>query len=134
MSSLLHARRQFKWQYLAQIVRWKDADTCVVKIDHGFDPLESTRSLRLKAYDAPEKDAKDPAEKDLAARATQRAGELAPPGTWVMIETTKTKADGVKMTFARYEAEVFGFTEDGDQFSVATKLAAEGFVKKPVVP
>lgn len=134
MSSLLHARRQFKWQYLAQILRWLDADTVQVRVDHGFDPLLSVRTLRLKAYDAPEKDAKDPAEKDLAARATQRAGELAPPGSWVTIETTKTKADGAKMTFARYEAQVFSFTEDGDKFSVATKLAAEGFVKKPVAP
>lgn len=105
------------YQYFAQVVRWKDGDTVVLKVDLGYG-LSMEWTYRVYRIDTPE------TSETLYKEATDRANELAPPGAQVVIRSIKNKNNVDIQTFGRWVAEVYVNGE-----SVGETLLKEGLAE-----
>lgn len=90
------------YEYRATLVRWVDADTCVVDIDLGFRQWMHGEHLRLVGIDAPDR---NPAK----AAATAYARTLVPIGTRIVIRTQKDAGD----KYGRWLCAVYGNPDNG---------------------
>jgi micrococcal nuclease len=84
------------YDYRATVVRWIDADTCVVHIDLGFRTWMHDEHLRLVGIDAPDR---QPAK----GTATAYVREAWPAGTRLIVRTHKDQAD----KYGRWLAELW---------------------------
>lgn len=89
------------YQYKADILRWIDGDTVLVRIDLGFY-CERQERIRLARINASEMRDSSPYQRRRARSAKWRAKQLCPHGSQVIIQTKKNQRD----MYARYIAEV----------------------------
>jgi micrococcal nuclease len=75
------------YEYNARVVRWIDGDTVALDVDLGFR-LRFQDHFRLDGIDTPERG------KAGYASATARASQLAPEGTDLLIQTSKSDKYG----------------------------------------
>jgi micrococcal nuclease len=100
------------YEYNAKVVRWIDGDTVELDVDLGFR-LRRQDHFRLDGIDTPERG------KAGYLSAKLRAEELAPVGTDILIQTSKSDKYG------RYLAALW--PEVGPPIN--TRLVEEGFAK-----
>ncbi len=97
------------WNYKATIARWIDGDTVEVTVDLGFYTYRKER-LRLVGsilgVDTPELSSKYPAVVERAKLAHKYAITLAPPGSEVIVITSRPVAGDTKDGFGRFLAQV----------------------------
>lgn len=105
------------YKYYAEVVRWKDGDTCVLKLDLGYG-LSMEWSYRVYLIDTPEYG------ELLHDEATARAQELAPPGAQVVVRSIKNKKKQDIQTFGRWVAEIYV-----NDVSIGETLLKEGYAK-----
>lgn len=105
------------YQYYGEVIRWKDGDTCVLKVDLGYG-LSLQWSYRVYLIDTPEEG------ESLHYEASLRAQELAPPGTEVVVRSIKNKKKQDIQTFGRWVAELYV-----DGVSIGDTLLKEGYAK-----
>lgn len=112
------------YQYACVVERVIDGDTFVGNIDLGFK-IWMNKSIRLKDFDAPERNSKIEAERIHAQQALEFVQGLLPVGSKVVLVTAKTAI------YDRVEAAVYYIeTKTGAQLSLKDVLEANGFSKK----
>jgi len=89
------------YEYNAEVLRWIDGDTLLVRVDLGFYTFKEER-IRLARIDAPELDSEVPYQVRLAKSARAKARKFCPKGAIVTLKTSKENRD----RYARYVAEV----------------------------
>ena len=113
-------------EYNAIVRRVVDGDTMDVTLDLGFDILYNNR-IRLHGIDTPESRTRDLVEKKKGLAAKERVRELCPPGSSVIIKTTK---DG-RGKFGRILGEILITGNEPNQFESVNKiLLKEGHAVK----
>lgn len=100
------------YEYNAKVVRWIDGDTVELEVDLGFH-LKRQDHFRLDGIDTPERG------KAGAASAKSRAEQLAPVGSPILIQTSKSDKYG------RYLAALW--PDVGPPIN--SRLVEEGFAK-----
>lgn len=100
------------YNYVCEILEWKDGDTVVVNIDVGFD-WKKKDTVRIYGMNAHEIRSKDPKERALGLRDKTFAEALAPVGSHVLIRTHKAGQDEEK--FGRWLADIT--LRDGRDFA-----------------
>lgn len=115
------------WTYRAVIDRWIDGDTVDVNVDLGFYTWRKER-LRLLGslvgIDAFELRSRVPGERELAVIGLERARQLAPEGTLVIITTHRRSNGDPRDGFGRFLAQI---TANGT--NVGDTLLAEGLAE-----
>lgn len=106
------------YYYKAQIIDWKDGDTVEIRVFVGFR-IEAIKSVRVLGINTPEIVGQ---EKVFGERARNRAMELAPPGSFVEIQSHK---DGDGDKYGRWLAEIK--LRDGRDY--ATVMLQESLAK-----
>jgi len=107
------------YEYRAKVVRVVDGDTVDFRVELGFHISLEDR-FRLYGIDAPERNSKDPEQRELAKKATGRLRELLPEGKEVTIRTLKDRRE----KYGRYLACVYS-----DGVWVEQILLDEGLAK-----
>lgn len=107
------------YRYEAEVVKVKDGDTIVVRIDLGFDTLVR-QELRLAGVNAAEIHTKNLAEKAIGLRGEQFVTEWVSRNPTVIVETVAPKEK-----FGRYLANVYSL--DGEDLAAA--LIGAGLAK-----
>lgn len=112
------------YQYSCTVKRILDGDTFEGMIDLGFK-IYMDKSVRLKGFDAPEKNSKFEAEQVHAQEARAFVEKVLPIGTKVVLVTAKTAI------YDRIEAAVYYIDpKTKAQLSLRDVLAANGFAKR----
>ena len=93
---------QPQYQYAAEVIRWIDGDSVVLRVDLGWS-VSITESCRLYGIDTSETRGRDKELKWLGNLAKQYVNEAAPPGTEVVIRSHLNKRD----KFGRILCEIF---------------------------
>lgn len=109
------------YQYKAEILRWVDGDTVLVRIDLGFYCFREER-IRLARIDAHALTGGTPYKRRMARAARFQAKKLCPVGSEIIIETQKALRRDM---YDRYIAEI----KIGDK-NVADELLKKKLVKK----
>ena len=91
-----------RWIFHVVILSWYDGDTATVDMRLGMK-FRAEMRLRLAHVNCDEIDSKDPAVRARAVAARDRSAELCPPGTELVIETTKPDP---RDKFERYLTEI----------------------------
>ncbi len=115
------------YDYKAKVVRWIDGDTVVVNVDQGFENW-TFKHIRLLALYCPEEDEVGGPE------AKARAEELAPEGSWVLLDTRKAPipiAIQRGRTFTRWLGHV---TPEAALETVSETLYREGYGDNKPLP
>lgn len=107
------------YRYEAEVLKVKDGDTIVVRIDLGFDTLVR-QELRIAGINAAEVHTKNLAEKAIGLRGEQFVADWVSKHPVVIVETVAPKEK-----FGRYLANVFGL--DGEDLAAA--LVGAGLAK-----
>lgn len=89
------------YEYVCQIIRWRDGDTLDISADLGFR-ISIRQTVRLYGLNAPEVRSRDREEKTRGLAALVFVCDLAPPGEMVRVRSHK---DGEEK-FGRWLAEV----------------------------
>ena len=114
-------------RYRAEVVRWVDGDTVILRVDLGQDTwVKPAKGYRVARIDAPETARRkgvtaEEKERGLELKATLKM--LYPVGTVVWIATSK----GGK--FDRYVAEVWAPNPDGGWRNLSDWLLEEGLAE-----
>jgi micrococcal nuclease len=90
------------YQYKAEVFRWINGDTVLVRIDLGFH-CERKERIRLARISAHELRASSAYKRRKARAARNQANKLCPKGSTIIIETKKTPRQDM---YARYIAEI----------------------------
>jgi endonuclease YncB( thermonuclease family) len=112
------------YQYSCVVERVIDGDTFVGNIDLGFK-IWMNKSIRLKDFDAPERNSKIEAERIHAQQALDFVSKILPPGSKVVLVTAKTAI------YDRVEAAVYYIDPTTKaQLSLKDVLDMQGFAKR----
>lgn len=109
MPALLHL-------HPAEIIRWIDADTVILKVHLDYRMIGEPVTHRLTWIQAPERYSAE------GKVATARVNELAPPGSYVIVQTFWL--DGYPDSFGRWLANIF--TGPDADISISELLLREG--------
>lgn len=121
----------FKWQYLAEIVKVVDGDTVVVNIDFGAEIIKKNETVRLMGIDTPEirgssTDAEKQRQKVLGFKAKEYVQSLMKPGDIVIMKSEQYLPEG---KFGRILAD-FSICFDGAWINSLTyHLLETGYAK-----
>ena len=97
----------------ATVIRWRDADTVILKVHQDYHTIREPEIHRLAWIQAPER-------YTMAGKvSTARVNEVAPPGSLVLVETFKL--DGDMDNWGRWLADVIC-----DSGSISQLLLQEG--------
>ncbi len=116
------------WNYRATVERWIDGDTVEVTVDLGFYTYRRER-LRLVGsvlgVDTPELSSKDPTLAERARAAHLQSNDAAPPGSKVVIVTSRPTTGDSRDGFGRFLAQVI----TQDNINVGDMLLALGLAE-----
>lgn len=107
------------YDYWAELIRIKDGDSVVVRIDHGFEPLQSTRTLRLARIDTAKLGTPDG-----DAAASWLAARFAGAGGHLILHTIQVKDHAKQEHYGRWLAELFDGPTNLNDALVASGLAS----------
>ena len=90
------------YEYKAEVLRWVDGDTVLVRVDLGFhcERQERVRLARINAWEMRDESAY---RRRWARSARFQAHKICPPGSKVVIQTSKSPHQD---RYARYIAEI----------------------------
>ncbi len=97
---------RLEWAYHAEVLRWVDGDTVILRIDAGFR-MSLTDSFRLLGVDTPEKRGRR-ADPGPAAAAQAFCEALAPAGSTVPVRTHRDRNNRDRRgKYGRYLVEIW---------------------------
>lgn len=105
------------YEYKAEILKWVDWDTVIVRIDVWFE-MDSRQRIRLARIDAPALNDTSTYKKRQAKSATYHMNKICPVWSEVILQTKKNP---VKDMYARYIAEIIYKWKNLSDFALALK-------------